>query len=135
MTSNYYAILHISAEASKAEIKQAYRQLVRLYHPDLNAQARDEAIKHLNEAYEVLSNPHKRAAYDEQIRKASEHTEAEQRAREPRMTWAQGVVGFVRELKAEVGSESSTQKREAKLTWAQGASGFMRELKKELKDE
>lgn len=135
MTPNYYAILHVSANASKAEIKQAYRQLVRLHHPDLNAQVQDEAIKRLNEAYEVLSNPHKRAAYDEQIRKASERSAAEQRAREPRMTWAQGMVGFVRELKAEMGNESNTQAREPKLTWAQGASGFVRELKKELKDE
>lgn len=135
MTSNYYAILHISADASQAEIKQAYRQLVRLHHPDLNAQAQDEAIKRLNEAYEVLSNPRKRAAYDEQIRKARERSAAEQRAREPKLTWTQGMVGFVRELKAEIGSEGSTQTREPKLTWAQGASGFMRELKKELKDE
>lgn len=135
MTSNYYAILHVSAAASKAEIKQAYRQLVRLHHPDLNAQAQDEAIKRLNEAYEVLSNPHKRAAYDEQLRKASERSEAEQRAREPQMTWAQGMVGFVRELKTEMGNESSTQTREPKLTWTQGAAGFVRELKKELKDE
>jgi curved DNA-binding protein CbpA len=135
MTSNYYAILNVSADASKDEIKQAYRQLVRLHHPDLNAQTQDETIKRLNEAYEVLSNPHKRAAYDERIRKASERSQAEQRAREPRMTWAQGMAGFVRELKAEMGNESSPQTHEPKLTWAQGASGFMRELKKELKDE
>ena len=47
MTSNYYAILNVSADASKDEIKQAYRQLVRLHHPDLNAQAQDEEIKRL----------------------------------------------------------------------------------------
>ena len=135
MTLNYYAILHVSADASKVEIKQAYRQLVRLHHPDLNAQAQDEEIKRLNEAYEVLSNPHKRAAYDKQIRKANERSEAEQHAREPKMTWAQGMAGFVRELKAEMSDESGTQKREPKMTWAQGAAGFMRELKKELKDE
>lgn len=137
MIPDYYAVLNISASANRAEIKRAYRYLVRLHHPDLHAEAQDIQIKRLNEAYAVLSDPRKRAAYDAQRRKARERAEAE---REPRMTWAQGVAGFVRELKAETRTEAANSaqeevEREPKMTWAQGVAGFMRELKKELKDE
>ena len=144
MIPDYYAILKISPSASTAEIKRAYRHLVRLHHPDLNAQAQDEEIKRLNEAYAVLSAARKRSAYDELRQQARERAEAEaerraqeEAAREPKMTWAQGAAGFVRELKAEAGMTPRAQeeaKSEPKLTWAQGVAGFMRELKKEMKD-
>lgn len=103
MKPNYYAILEVSSAASKAEIKQAYRRLARIHHPDLNLQAQDEQIKHLNEAYAVLSDDKKRAAYDAQLRQARLAAEATRRQqlaqREPQMTWVQGMIGFVRELK------------------------------------
>ena len=104
MTSNYYELLEVAPDASMAEIKQAYRRLARLHHPDLNAQAQDAHIKRLNEAYEVLSNPQKRAAYDQQRHQAHQRTEAvrrqqQQAQRQPEMTWVQGIIGFVRELK------------------------------------
>jgi curved DNA-binding protein CbpA len=92
MIPDYYALLHVPIGASTPEIKRAYRRLVRQYHPDVNAQVQDAQIKHLNEAYEILSNPGKRAAYDRQRRQ-------DQVSREPKMTWAEGVGGFVRELK------------------------------------
>lgn len=108
MILDYYKILGVAAGASAAEIKRAYRRLARLYHPDLNTEARDEHIKRLNEAYEILSNARKRAAYDQALRQARLHAErtfiererqhAEKR-REPEMTWVQGMFGFVRELK------------------------------------
>ena len=104
MTPNYYALLEVAPNASAAEIKRAYRRLARLHHPDLNAQAQDVHIKRLNEAYEVLSDPKKRAAYDEQLRQARLRAEAVRRQqelakREPEMTWVEGMIGFVRELK------------------------------------
>jgi len=107
MIPNYYAALGVSASASAAEIKRAYRRLARLHHPDLNAQALDAQIKRLNEAYEVLSDARKRAAYDELRRQARQRAEAARRAqaeaeREPEMTWIQGIFGFVRELKKEL---------------------------------
>jgi curved DNA-binding protein CbpA len=114
MMFNYYKILGVTAGASAAEIKRAYRRLARKYHPDLNAEARDEQIKRINEAYEILSNSEKRAAYDKSLRLARLqaekaylererlHAQREQeraRASEPKMTWMEGVFGFVRELK------------------------------------
>jgi len=125
MTPDYYTLLGVPIGASTPEIKRAYRRLVRQYHPDVNAQVQDAQIKHLNEAYEVLSHPGKRAAYDRQHRQ-------EQVSREPQVTWAQGVGGFVRELKKEV---SQPKAPEPKMTWAQGVGGFMRELKKGIHDD
>jgi DnaJ-class molecular chaperone len=101
MKPNYYTLLGISANASTAEIRQAYRRLARQHHPDLHDRQADSQMKHLNEAYAVLSDEKKRAAYDAQLRQARLHAEAlrRQQEQEPEMTWMQGMVGFVRELK------------------------------------
>ena len=65
---DYYDILGISKTASQEEIKNAYRKMAREHHPDMAAEegkARAEAqFKEINEAYQILSNPEKRAAYD-----------------------------------------------------------------------
>ncbi len=104
---NYYAILEVKTEASPEEIKHAYRRLARLHHPDVNKNSNDRWIKQLNEAYTVLSDPAKRTAYDikrleEQQRIVALETLILQRKkmlREQRMSWRQGMVGFVHELK------------------------------------
>lgn len=64
---DYYKILGVKKDASEKEIKQAYRKLARKWHPDVNPDNRKEAeakFKEINEAYEVLSDPDKRARYD-----------------------------------------------------------------------
>ena len=63
---DYYEVLGLSRGASEAEIKKAYRRLARDHHPDVNAhdQGAEERFKELTEAYEVLSNPESRRAYD-----------------------------------------------------------------------
>jgi len=63
---DYYEVLGVSRDASEAEIKKAFRQLARKYHPDANPgdTSAEEKFKEINEAYEVLGNPEKRAAYD-----------------------------------------------------------------------
>jgi molecular chaperone DnaJ len=64
---DYYSILGVSKTATQTEIKKSYRKLARKYHPDLNpgdAQA-EKKFKEIQEAYDVLSDPKKRAQYDQ----------------------------------------------------------------------
>jgi len=72
-TVNYYDVLGLKPNASQLQIKSAYYQLSKLYHPDvaLNSQNAKERFAQISAAYEVLSNPHKRALYDRKHANAS----------------------------------------------------------------
>ncbi len=88
---DYYKILGLSKNATKEDIKKAYRKLARKYHPDVNpgdAEA-EKKFKEINEANEVLSNPENRVKYDtygkdwkhaEEFEKAKQQQQQYQRA-------------------------------------------------------
>lgn len=62
---NYYEILGTSKDATQDEIKKAYRQKSKMYHPDINKSDNAEAMmKKVNQAYDVLGDPAKRQQYD-----------------------------------------------------------------------
>jgi len=62
---DYYKILGVDRNASQEEIKSAFRRLARKYHPDVAGKGSEEKFKEINEAFQVLSDPQKRAQYDQ----------------------------------------------------------------------
>ncbi|MFB2895320.1 DnaJ domain-containing protein [Aerosakkonemataceae cyanobacterium BLCC-F50] len=69
---NHYQTLQVSPRATQAEIKQSYRRLAKLFHPDSQQDTADhEQIVRLNAAYEILSDPQRREFYDRQLKNSS----------------------------------------------------------------
>src|SRR5699024_9140641 len=63
---DYYEVLGVDKNASKEEIKKAYRKLARKYHPDVSQEDNaEDKFKEAKEAYEVLGNEQKKAQYDQ----------------------------------------------------------------------
>lgn len=73
-TVTYYDILGVSRTASPAEIKSAFRRLVKKYHPDLTPGVEGVRFRKIVEAFRTVSDPRKRKAYDRRIRKAEEES-------------------------------------------------------------
>ena len=67
MAEDYYQLLGVHRNATEAELKRAYRKLAQESHPDKNQgnKESEEKFKEINEAYEVLSDPQKRAYFDQ----------------------------------------------------------------------
>ncbi|HAF06878.1 MAG: Heat shock protein DnaJ domain protein [candidate division TA06 bacterium 32_111] len=85
---NYYEILNVSENASKAEIKKAYFALAKKYHPDKLAQEGnkdDNIFADIAEAYDVLSDDKKREEYDEKLKKFKEGVDLEEKKNDERL--------------------------------------------------
>ncbi len=90
---DYYETLGVEAGAGEAEIKNAYRRLARKYHPDVSKEkGAEERFKAINEAYEVLRDKEKRAAYDQL--KAQGYRPGEEFRPPPDFGFGQGGGGF-----------------------------------------
>jgi molecular chaperone DnaJ len=78
--SNHYDTLNISPKATPTEIKQAYRRLAKLFHPDSKSGTADSnKIIEVNAAYEVLSDPTRRHSYDQQLRSSPSRPQSRNR--------------------------------------------------------
>jgi curved DNA-binding protein len=87
---DYYKIMGVTRKAKPDEIKRSYRKLARKYHPDVSKEANAEAkFKELQEAYAVLKDPEKRAAYDQ----LGSNWKSQQEFRPP-PEWGQQFGGF-----------------------------------------
>src|SRR6185312_5294010 len=64
---DYYDVLGVSPDAGAAEIKRAYRQLARRYHPDISGDERGGAFLEVSRAYQVLRDPDRRRSYDARL--------------------------------------------------------------------
>ena len=68
---DYYDVLGVPPDAGAAEIKRAYRQLARRYHPDISGDDRGTTFREVARAYEVLRQPERRQTYDAALRESS----------------------------------------------------------------
>ena len=112
-SSDLYAILQVSPDASLREIRAAYHRLARRHHPDVNPPQEDDVqathyMQQLNAAYEVLSDSRKRAAYDRH-RRGENLSWSEQAATSPGSEWptpqqdvAVGVIATIRRWRRRV---------------------------------
>lgn len=123
---DYYKILGVPKNADEETIKQAYRRLVRKYHPDVNPQNKqaEEKFKEINEAYEVLSDKAKRAKYDqlsaewENISRIGQYQRRPTYEREFRFDFDDlgfsGYSDFFKTFFRDIGFDFETQQRNAK---------------------
>ncbi len=128
--TDYYGVLGVSKTATEKEVRAAFRRLARQHHPDVNKDPKaGERFKRINEAYQVLSDPQKRAKYDH-LGADWERIEREgafrQRYGGPRTTTAEGFGDFSEFFRTFFGGE-------AEFRWpGEEPTGAGRDLESEL---
>jgi curved DNA-binding protein len=82
-TTNHYATLGLDRDCTRDDVRKAYRTLSKRYHPDLNANSASSRVRAqaLNAAYEILSDPARRRAYDQELANASRSAAPRERAK------------------------------------------------------
>ena len=92
-TKDLYKLLGLSREASQDEIRKAHRKLTREYHPDANPGDRssEERFKDIQQAYEILSDSHKRQEYDKKLHASSRRGSSRLRPRAGARTGGEGT--------------------------------------------
>lgn len=94
MDKDYYFVLGIDRQASQIEIKQAYRRMAKRYHPDVSSETDAELkFRQINEAYDVLCDQYKRAAYDRKLHYAQQQTRQRRRPHTPQGSRPRGAAG------------------------------------------
>lgn len=93
---DYYGILNVDKSATQEDIRKAYKQMARKYHPDLNPNDPDakRRFQEINEANEVLSDPEKRKKYDQYGENWKHADEFEAQRNQKAQQGAQGQAGF-----------------------------------------
>lgn len=92
--NNYYKVLGITPWANERQIRTAYRDLSKLYHPDttkLRAEVSLEKFKELNQAYATLSNPDRRKFYDQSIQFSRSYTVSSQPQKHQPLSYDNGL--------------------------------------------
>lgn len=135
---DYYKILGVAKVASQEEIKKAYREAVKKYHPDLH---KDEPSAHkkmaeVNEAYETLGDPAKRGLYDKQEGATNyvNFTPPVQNSRQPR--WGFGEEDFVKEAFESYlrGADKAKTKPQAPTAYSSYFDNFVAEARPTKKE-
>lgn len=112
---NYYQLLNIDISADTQTIKQAYRKLCKIHHPDLNPYKKEaeELFKQIQRAYEVLSDPNKREAYKQQLQKEARKKQAQQdfvRRKQAQKYAQEKYEAFLRDLARKKQAEAQKQR-------------------------
>jgi molecular chaperone DnaJ len=74
-TPNHYEVLGVARDASAADIRSAFRKLVKIYHPDRTPGVEGSRFRAIVNAYKILSNPRARIAYDRHLSSGGAHGE------------------------------------------------------------
>ena len=93
---DYYQVLGVDINATDGEIRKAYRKLAMQYHPDRNPGREkwaNEKFKEINKAYEVLSDPKKRADYDKELEVS--HTHVSPKPCKPTRTASEDLIRVI----------------------------------------